>query len=142
MKVRILAVGKLKEPYLRAAEEEYARRLRHYCTLDISEVADEPALLAALPAGARLYALDERGDQLTSMELAREVIAREENAGGSTPVVFAIGGPDGHSDAVRQRARRLLAFGRITLPHRLVRIILLEQLYRAHSILRNEPYHR
>ena len=142
MKIRLLAVGKLKEPYLRAAEEDYARRLRHYCTLDISEVADEAALLAALPAGARLYALDERGDPLTSMEIARDVIAREENAGGSAPVVFAIGGPDGHSDEVRRRARRLLAFGRITLPHRLVRIILLEQLYRAYSILRHEPYHR
>jgi len=142
LKIRLLAVGKLKEPYLRAAEEDYARRLRHYCTLDISEVADEAALLAALPAGARLYALDERGDPLTSMEIARDVIAREENAGGSAPVVFAIGGPDGHSDEVRRRARRLLAFGRITLPHRLVRIILLEQLYRAFTTLAGHPYPR
>ncbi|HTM21284.1 MAG TPA: 23S rRNA (pseudouridine(1915)-N(3))-methyltransferase RlmH, partial [Kofleriaceae bacterium] len=89
MKVRVLAVGKLKEPYLRAAEDEYARRLAHYCHLDISEYADDAALLAAVPAGARLYALDERGDNLSSLELARDLMAREENAGGSAPLLFA-----------------------------------------------------
>jgi 23S rRNA (pseudouridine1915-N3)-methyltransferase len=142
VKVRVLAVGKLKESYLRAAEEEYAGRLGHYCTLDIAEVADDDGLLAAIPPGARLYALDERGDQLSSAELARDVIGREENAGGNAPVIFAIGGADGHSEALRRRAKRLLAFGRITIAHRLCRILLLEQLYRAFTILRGEPYHR
>jgi 23S rRNA (pseudouridine1915-N3)-methyltransferase len=142
VKVRILAVGKLKESYLRAAEEEYAGRLAHYCKLDITEVADDAALLAALPADARLYALDERGDLVSSAELAREIIGREENAGGNAPVVFAIGGADGHTEALRKRAKRLIAFGRITIAHRLCRILLLEQVYRAYTILRNEPYHR
>jgi len=142
VKIRIIAVGRLKEPFFRAAEAEYTERLSHYCNLEVVEVADEAALLAALPADARLYALDERGDQVTSAELASDVVGRELTAGGRGPLVFAIGGPDGHSDAVRRRARRLVAFGRITLPHRLARVVLLEQLYRAFTILRHHPYHR
>jgi 23S rRNA (pseudouridine1915-N3)-methyltransferase len=142
VKVTVAVVGRLKEAYLATAEDEYAKRLRRYCTFAVTEHKDEAALLASLPAAAHLYALDERGDQLSSLELAREIIGHEEQHGGGAPVAFAIGGADGHSDTLRSRARRTLAFGRITIAHRLVRVLLLEQLYRGFSILRGEPYHR
>jgi len=142
VKLGIVAVGRLKEAYFRAAEAEYRKRLRVYCTLDLTEVKDEAGLLRALPAGAHLYALDERGEQLTSEAFARELLETEAMRGGGAPVVFAIGGPDGHSDEVRRRATRLIAFGRATIAHRLVRLVLLEQVYRAFRIIRGEPYHR
>jgi 23S rRNA (pseudouridine1915-N3)-methyltransferase len=138
----LAVVGRLKEPYLVAAEAEYRKRLRPYCTLDVREHKDGAALLAALPKGAHLYAFDERGDALTSIELAHEVLGAEAQHGGGAPVVLAIGGADGHSPELRARARRLIAFGRLTIAHRLVRVIALEQLYRGFRILRGEPYHR
>ena len=94
------------------------------------------ALRRPVPGGALLVALDERGATPPSGEFA-ELCLR----GGQT-VVFAIGGPDGHSDAVRTRARHLVSFGRMTVAHRLVRILLHEQIYRGFRILRGEPYHR
>jgi 23S rRNA (pseudouridine1915-N3)-methyltransferase len=142
LRIRILAVGRLKEEYLRAAEGEYLKRLRPYCQVAIDEVADEAALLRKVPDGAALVALDERGEPITSEELARGVLGVEEQRGGGRPVVFAIGGADGHSPAVRARAKKLLAFGRFTIAHRLVRLLVLEQIYRGYRILRGEPYHR
>jgi 23S rRNA (pseudouridine1915-N3)-methyltransferase len=144
VKVSVAVVGRLKasDGALTGAEAEYLKRLRRQCTFELVEHKDEAALLAALPASAHLYALDERGDQLTSRQLANDVLGAEQLHGGGAPVVFAIGGADGHSDALRARSRRLIAFGRITIAHRLVRVLLLEQLYRAFSILRGEPYHR
>jgi 23S rRNA (pseudouridine1915-N3)-methyltransferase len=141
LKIRIIAVGKLKQDYLRAAEAEYLKRLRPYCNLEIIEVKDERGLLGAIPDGAHLVVLDERGAQRTSQELAASV-ARHQQHGGGAPYVFAIGGADGHSDAVRKRADELIAFGRITIAHRLVRVLLSEQIYRAFRIIRGEPYHR
>ena len=141
MKLALAVVGRLKERYLSDAEDEYAKRLRAYCTLSIVESADERALLAALPATAHVYAFDERGELVTSAELA-SLIGHEELHGGGAPVAFAIGGPDGHGDALRARAKKLIAFGRMTIAHRLVRVIALEQLYRAFTILRGAPYHR
>ena len=142
MKLTLAVVGRLKEPYLAQAEDEYRKRLRPYCTLTVHEARDEAALLAALPEGAHLYAFDERGDALTSQAFAHDILGREQLHGGGAPVVFAIGGADGHSDALRKRATRLLAFGRMTIAHRLVRVLVLEQLYRAFKIVRGEPYHR
>ena len=142
LRVRIVAVGRLKEDYLRAAEAEYFKRLRPYCQIAIDEVADEAALLRKIPQGAAVVALDERGELVTSEELARGLLGAEEQRGGGRPVVFAIGGADGHSDEVRQRADRLIAFGRLTIGHRLVRLLLAEQIYRAFTILRGHPYHR
>ncbi len=141
MKVIVAAIGRLKEPYLVAAEAEYVKRLRPYCTLAVQEFKDERALLAALPEGAHVYAFDERGDCITSGELA-ELLATEEQHGRGAPVVLAVGGADGHSDALRARARKLLAFGKMTIAHRLVRVLVLEQLYRGFKIVRGEPYHR
>ena len=141
MKVTLAVVGRLKESYLVAAEDEYRKRLRPFCTLAVHEAKDEAGLLAALPAGAHLYAFDERGEAITSAAFA-ELISHEQQHGGGAPVVLAIGGADGHSDAVRARARKLISFGRLTIAHRLVRVLVLEQLYRAFKILRGEPYHR
>ena len=141
MKVIVAAVGRLKEPYLVAAEAEYVKRLRPYCTLAVTEAKDEAALLAALPAGAHVYAFDERGDSLSSADFTA-LLAHEASHGGGAPVAFAIGGADGHGDALRARAQRLLAFGRMTIAHRLVRVLVLEQVYRAFKITRGEPYHR
>jgi 23S rRNA (pseudouridine1915-N3)-methyltransferase len=131
----------MKEDYFRAAEAEYTRRLRPYCRLAIDEVKDEAALLRAVPDGALVVALDQSGDLITSEDLAARLIGREELHGGGRAIAFAIGGPDGHSEAVRRRAGRMIAFGRVTMAHRRVRVVLLEQLYRAFTILRGHPYH-
>jgi 23S rRNA (pseudouridine1915-N3)-methyltransferase len=135
MKVIVAAVGKLKESYWIDAQDEYVKRLRPYATVSVVEAKDEAGLLAAIPAGARVVALDERGLTLSSHEFAAELTSDP------APLVFAIGGPDGHSDAVRARAK-LISFGRMTIAHRLVRIVLLEQIYRGFRIVRGEPYHR
>ena len=142
MKVVVSVVGRLKEPYLVAAEDEYRKRLRPYCTLAVHEAKDEAGLVAALPDGAHLYAFDERGEALTSQAFAHDLLGHEQQHGGGAPVVFAIGGADGHSDLVRRRARKLISFGRLTIAHRLVRVLVLEQLYRGFKILRGEPSHR
>ncbi len=142
MKLTVAVVGRLKEDYLRAAEDEYRKRLRPYCTLDVVEYKTTDALLAAIPPAARVYAFDERGETLSSAELARDVIAADEMHGAGAPLWFVIGGADGLGDPARARARRLLSFGRFTIAHRLVRVLVLEQLYRAYKIARGEPYHR
>lgn len=141
MKIFVGAIGKLKEPYFVAAEEEYVKRLRPYCTLTVHEAKDEAALLKALPDGAQLYVFDERGESITSAQFA-ELITNEAQHGAGAPLAFLIGGADGHSDVVRKRAKKLIAFGKLTIAHRLVRILVLEQLYRAYRIVRGEPYHR
>lgn len=142
MKIKLLCVGRLRESYLRDAEAEYQKRLRPYCQLEVVEVKDEAALLAACGQRAHVYMLDERGEELTSRDFARDIIAAEEQHGGGAEVVFAIGGPEGHSQAARRRATRLLAFGKLTIAHRLVRLLIHEQIYRAYKIVRGEPYHR
>lgn len=142
MKVTLAVVGRLKEAYFVDAETEYRKRLRPYCTLAVTEAKDEAALLAALPVSAHLYAFDERGEALTSVAFANDILGAEQLHGGGAPVVFAIGGADGHGDALRARAKRLVAFGRLTIAHRLVRLLVLEQIYRGFKILRGEPYHR
>lgn len=141
MKIHLGTIGRLKESYFVAADEEYRKRLRPYCTLTVHEAKDEAGMLAALPASCHLYVFDERGESMTSAQFA-ELLAAEQQHGGGAPVAFAIGGADGHSDAVRKRARRLIAFGKLTIAHRIVRILVLEQLYRAFKIIRGEPYHR
>ena len=136
MPIRILAVGRLKEDFWTAAEAEYRKRLRRYADVEVTEVKDDAALVAALPPRATVIALDERGDLVTSETLAREVLGR------IAQPTFVVGGAEGLPEAVRARAARLIAFGRITLPHRLARIVLLEQIYRGFTILRGEPYHK
>ena len=142
MKITLATVGRLKEDYLRAAEDEYRKRLKAYCTLAVTEHKTTAALAAAVPTAAHVYAFDETGDLLSSTELARDILAAEELRGAGAPVWLLIGGADGLGDDLRRRARRLLAFGRLTIAHRLVRILVLEQIYRGFKIVRGEPYHR
>lgn len=106
------------------------------------ETKDDAALLAAIPASAHLYAFDERGAAMTSLAFSRDILDAEGQRGGGATVAFAIGGPDGHCDELRARAKKLIAFGQLTIAHRLVRLLVLEQLYRGFRILRGEPYHR
>ena len=138
MKVTLAVVGRLKESYLVDAEAEYIKRLRPYCTFAVREAKDEAALLAALDPRAQLYAFDERGASMTSIAFAQKILQADAGA----EIVFAIGGPDGHGDALRARAKQLISFGQLTIAHRLVRILVLEQVYRGFRILRGEPYHR
>ena len=142
MKLTLAVVGRLKERYFVDAEDEYRKRLRPFCTLTVTEAKDEAALLASLPANAHLYAFDERGASLSSVAFANDILGAEQLHGGGAPVVFAIGGADGHSDVLRKRAKRLVSFGQLTIAHRLVRLLVIEQLYRGFKILRGEPYHR
>jgi 23S rRNA (pseudouridine1915-N3)-methyltransferase len=142
VKITLAVVGRLKEAYFVAAEDEYKKRLRPYCTLAIHEAKDDAHLVAWIPSGAHVYVFDERGDAITSVAFATDILGDEAQHGGGAPIVFAIGGPDGHGDAIRARATKLVAFGRLTIAHRLVRLLALEQIYRAFKILRGEPYHR
>ncbi len=142
MKLTLAVVGRLKERYFVDAEDEYRKRLRPFCSLWVTESKDEQAMLASLPANGHLYAFDERGASMSSVAFANDILGAEQNHGGGAPVVFAIGGADGHSDLLRQRAKRLISFGQLTIAHRLVRLLVLEQLYRGFKILRGEPYHR
>ena len=142
MKLSLHVVGRLKEPYFIEAEREYLKRLRPYCTLAVVEAKTDTAQLAAIPSGATLVAFDERGPSLSSSEFAREVIAAHEMHGAGAPLALAIGGADGHPPELRARADRLVSFGRLTIAHRLVRLLVLEQIYRSFRIVRGEPYHR
>lgn len=141
LKVTVAVVGRLKEDYLRAAEDEYRKRLKPYCALEVVEYKTIEALLAAAPKNAHVFAFDERGDTLSSTSFA-DMLALEEMKGGGAPVWFVIGGADGLGDDARKRMKRLIAFGRLTIAHRLVRVLVMEQLYRAFKIARGEPYHR
>jgi len=142
MKVTLAVIGRLKEAYFVAAEAEYLKRLRPYCTMNVVEYKDEAAVAAALPAAALVYVFDERGTSMASTTFARDVLAAAEQHGAGAPVWFLIGGADGHSDAMRKRAKKLLSFGQFTIAHRLVRLLVLEQIYRGFRIVRGEPYHR
>ena len=155
MKLRILCVGRLSETYLREGCTLFQDRLRHYLPLVIEELREQKAsgpgdvprvvnlegeqLLARVPAGAYVVVLDERGRTMTSMALA-ELLERHMLAG-TGEWVLVIGGAHGLSDTVRQRANLLLSLSAMTLPHQIVRLLLLEQLYRGCTIIRREPYH-
>lgn len=155
MKLRLVCVGKLTEPWQREAADEYAGRLQRYCPLELVELKEEKGgrkgdirgllkregerILEKVPAQARLVVLDEKGRQLSSEALAEE-LAREMLHGGRD-WCLVIGGPYGLSPDVRNRADLLLSLSRMTLTHQMARIFLLEQLYRGSTINRNEPYH-
>jgi 23S rRNA (pseudouridine1915-N3)-methyltransferase len=142
VKISLFVVGRLKESYFAEAEQEYLKRLRPFCTLTVHEAKDEAALLASLPANAHLYAFDEKGTSMSSVAFANDILGAEAQHGGGAPVVFAIGGADGHSDVLRKKAKKLISFGQLTIAHRLVRLLVLEQVYRGFKILRGDPYHR
>jgi 23S rRNA (pseudouridine1915-N3)-methyltransferase len=139
MRYRVVAVGRVRDAALRAACDGYLERLRHYTRVEERELKDEARLLAAVPEDSRLVALSEGGKQWTSQQLA-EWTARWEVGG--RDVTFAIGGADALPGPVLQQAERIWSLSKLTLPHELARVVLYEQLYRAHTIRRGEPYHR
>lgn len=159
MEIRILTVGKIKEKYLNDGIAEYAKRLSRYCRLNFIQVTDEKTPDKASDAlnrqiketeGNRLLshirdtdfviALAIEGKMLDSVELS-ELIAKL-GVQGKSSIVFVIGGSLGLSEAVLKRADYKLSFSRMTFPHQLMQMILLEQIYRGYRIMNHEPYHK
>jgi 23S rRNA (pseudouridine1915-N3)-methyltransferase len=149
VKIKVAWIGKTKEPAIQALSDEYLNRISHYAEVAGLALKDEAAVLA-LAAGEtrqsksknkeryKLVLLDSRGKQLSSEELAEFLDREQVNA---MPLLFAIGGSDGFSEEARRRAALVLSLGRMTLPHELARVVLLEQLYRGCTILKRHPYH-
>ena len=139
MRYHVVAVGRIRNAALRAACDEYLSRLRHYTKVEEREVKDEARLPEAIGPETRLVALSRVGEPWTSPELAQRT-ARWDQEG--REVVFAIGGADGLPGALVQRAEAVWSLSALTFPHELARVLVLEQLYRAFTIRRGEPYHR
>ncbi|HKW41686.1 MAG TPA: 23S rRNA (pseudouridine(1915)-N(3))-methyltransferase RlmH [Gemmatimonadales bacterium] len=139
MRYRVVAVGRVRDAALRAACDEYLERLKRYTKVEERETKDEARILEAVPEGSRLVVLSERGEQWSSGQLA-DWTARWEMDG--RDVAFAIGGADGVPQAVLRRAERAWSLSRLTFPHEVARLLVYEQLYRAYTIRRGEPYHR
>jgi 23S rRNA (pseudouridine1915-N3)-methyltransferase len=140
VKLALVAVGKLKEAWVQEGCAEYAKRVRGKLPLDLVEVKDDAELVRKIPPRYKLWACDERGKELSSEELAASL--RKAMNGSEQGIALVIGGADGLPKELVGRADFVWSLGRLTLPHRLARLIVLEQLYRALSILRGEPYHR
>jgi 23S rRNA (pseudouridine1915-N3)-methyltransferase len=153
VKIKVAWIGKTKEPAIEALTDEYLKRISRFADVTGLSVKDEAAIFS-LATGAhsqgrqnrnqnrnkerhKLILLDSRGKQLSSEELAAFLEREQVN---SIPLLFAIGGSDGFSEEAR-RAGFMLSLGKMTLPHELARVVLVEQLYRAFTILKNHPYH-
>ena len=154
MRLVVAVVGKPRDRHLAAAIDEYETRAARYWPLDVVEVREASGrgvsvvdtraregerLLERLPAGALVVACDERGDRLTSAQFATLVSDARERA---QDVAFVIGGAFGLTDEIRARASRAIQLAPWTLPHEMARLVLAEQLYRAGTIVRGEPYHK
>ncbi len=146
MRLAIVAVGKIKERGVREAIDDYLGRITRHFPLDEIELRDAPpaeltaALEKRIPADAHVVALDVEGKAMTSEGFARWLDAKMTQGKGR--VAFLIGGAEGLPEAIRARANEKLSLSAMTLPHRLARLFLAEQLYRAMTILRGEPYSR
>ena len=145
MRVRILAVGTRMPEWVTTAYEDYTRRMRKDMRVDLEEIpvgrakADEEKRLLERIGDDYLVALDERGKSLTTLQLAKWLGERQQDGRNLT---FVIGGPDGLGPAILVKAALRWSLSGLTFPHAMVRVILAEQLYRAHSVLQNHPYHR
>lgn len=159
MKISIVCVGRLKEKYWTAAVDEYSKRLGKYIKLDITELPDEKApesmsvaqerqvkekegerILKAIKDDAFVVTLEIEGKQFTSVELAGFI--SEKMTRGVSHIAFVIGGSLGLSDEVIKKSDYHLSFSKMTFPHQLMRVVLLEQIYRACRINAGEPYHK
>lgn len=146
MKIKIAWVGKTKEPAIQTLTDEYLKRISRFAEVEGIAVKDEPVVLELASGsshGARkerckLVLLDSRGKQYSSEELAAMLEREQVNA---VPMLFAIGGSDGFSEVARGSASLVLSLGKMTLPHELARVVLVEQIYRAFTILKKHPYH-
>ena len=152
MKINIIATGKLKERYFSDAVNEYVKRCSRFGDVRVTELPDAPQGKTAAEqsriesvqlldkAKGYIIAMDGRGEQITSEELASLISAR--GLDGTKEISFLIGGSHGHTDELRARADKLISFGRITLPHQLFRVVLAEQIYRALTIIAGTPYNK
>ena len=159
MKITIVCVGKIKEKFYTDAIREYSKRLGRYCNLSIVEVADEKTkeqaseteisivkerkverILKNIREDGYIIALAIAGQQPDSVQLSKKINTL--GLRGISHIYFVIGGSLGLSDAVLQRADEKLSFSNMTFPHQLMRVILLEQIYRSYRIIHNEPYHK
>ena len=140
MKLQIVAHGKLKDKGLRSLCDDYLGRIRRYLRCEEIELKDDSGFSRLLSDDAIVVALEVDGEQLSSNELSRKL--ERWLAQGKGVVAFAIGGAEGLPREFSVRAQHRLSLSRLTLPHRLARLLLAEQLYRALSIARNEPYAR
>ena len=158
MKITIACVGKIKEKYLTAGIDEFTKRLTPFCKLETVAVNEEkmpenpsPAekeqvleketqrLLAIIPENSYVILLDVIGKQLSSPELASKIDALALN--GNSHITFVIGGAFGYTDALRKRADFALSFSKMTFTHQMIRLLLIEQIYRAYKISNNQKYH-
>lgn len=144
MKIMLLAVGKLKEKYLTDAVNEYLKRLSRFCVVEVCELpegsitAEGEAALKKIKGLCVLF--DIRGEQVSSTEFAEFFVSSLVN--GKSEFTFIIGGSDGVSPEVKRRADKMISFGNVTYPHQLMRVIALEQIYRAMTINSGLPYHK
>lgn len=158
MNITVISVGKIKERFFTDAISEYSKRLSRFAKLNIVEVADEKIpdnasekeveiikekegnkILSKIPQNSFVITLCIEGKEMSSEELAKKVAAISMN---SSHITFIIGGSLGLADAVKEKSSLRLSFGRMTLPHQLMRVVLLEQIYRAFKINNNESYHK
>lgn len=159
MKITVIAVGKIKEKFYTDSIAEYSKRLSRYCRLEVIQVADEKTpdgaseaqerqikekegsrILAQIKDGAYVIALAVQGTMLSSEQLASKL--NKLGVDGQSQIVLIIGGSLGLSDEVLKRADYHLSFSPMTFPHQLMRVILLEQIYRSYRIISGEPYHK
>lgn len=159
MRITLITVGKIKEKYLRDAIAEYSKRLSRYCKLEIIEVMDEKTpdhasgamedairekeaerILKYIKEGSYIFTLEILGKQLTSEELAEKIDRL--GVQGESHLVFIIGGSLGLGDQILKKSNYALSFSKMTFPHQLMRVILLEQIYRSYRIINGEPYHK
>ena len=146
MKIKVISIGKDRSGLFAPGVHEYTERLQHYAKTKLIELSESgqlvkegEATLKQLEPKELLVALDERGKSFTSVELSQWIGRQQLNA---KDIAFAIGGDEGLAPAVRERAQLVLSLSNLTLPHRMARLVLMEQLYRAFTLLRGEPYHK
>lgn len=159
MNIQLISVGKVREKYLKEGIAEFQKRLQPYCKLTMTELADEQApeqlsekelqrvkdkegarILLRIKEGSHVIALDGNGTGWSSEQLADEM--QKLSFAGKNQIVFIIGGSNGLSDTVLKRANQKLSFSKMTFPHQMMKLILLEQVYRGYKIQRGEPYHK
>ncbi|CAG4705677.1 23S rRNA (pseudouridine(1915)-N(3))-methyltransferase RlmH [Enterococcus faecalis] len=159
MKIKLVTVGKLKEKYLIQGINEYLKRLNSYAKMEIIEVPDEKApeklsdaemlqvkekegqrILGKINDNEYVFVLAINGKQLSSEEFSKEI--EQLGISGKSNLTFVIGGSLGLSDSVFQRSNQQISFGRLTYPHQLMRLVLVEQIYRGFRIMKGEPYHK
>lgn len=159
MNIKIIAVGKVREKYMQEGIKEFKKRLSRYCILDIVEINDEKApeklslkemeivktkeggrIMSKIPPNAYVISLVIEGKQLSSEDLSKKI--DDIMVGGINDICFIIGGSLGLSKEVVNRSNYKLSFSKMTFPHQMMRLILLEQIYRSYRIINREPYHK